>query len=65
MSYDMCARKGNRLDLSVICTLCERCKRYVIGKMAIECGFPAMLWTKPQYKDGKCELFIEVKEEQQ
>lgn len=53
MSYDMCACKGYKMDLSVICPLCERCKRYAIGEVAKKYGMPMWWWAKPQYKDGK------------
>lgn len=60
MSYDMdmCdAMVGNGY-----CPLREQCKRFILGQKALMENYPRIYWIEPCYEDGKCELFIEVKE---
>ena len=45
------------------CPLRQQCKRFILGQKALMEDYHPIYWIEPCYEDGKCELFIEVKED--
>ena len=61
MSYDMDMCDAMTHD-NGYCLLREECKRFILGQRALMVDEHPIYWIEPCYEDGKCELFIEVKE---
>ena len=62
MNYDMDMCTGVIKD-NDYCLLRDKCKRFILGQKALMEDYYPIYWIEPCCEDGKCELFIEVKEE--
>lgn len=62
MSYDIDMCDAMTHD-NGYCPLREQCKRFILDKRALMEDYHPIYWIEPCYEGGRCELFIEVKEE--
>lgn len=61
MSYDMDMCTGHRDNAASVCPLRDRCKRYILGKKAIDERYYPVWWIRPSYVNEECNYFIETK----
>ena len=63
MNYDIDMCSGVLNHWPHPCPLRENCKRFVLGKEALDEDYYPIWWTKPQYEKGQCRNQIKINDE--
>ena len=65
MNYDIDMCSGVQNNWLYPCPLRENCKRFVLGKKALDENYYPIWWTKPLYENGKCKIQIKINDEKE